>query len=784
MYNIYLTGTALVIAILISIIMYSKNATNSETRIYKKMLLCNIIESLTTTLIVIVALTINSELVFKILNRVDIIAIITWTSLMFYYVYTITVNKPNKNVKKIVIFLNVIMYIAALFLNVEIINHNGILDSTGPLTYLGLFGAGSYIVLIILVLAFTTDKKESLDANKYIPLYILIVLMIVLAALRITVPQINFISIILSFVDLLMIFTMENSDAKMIEQLEIAREQADKANDAKTEFLSSMSHEIRTPLNAIVGFSDYIMTSDSLEEVKDNAKNILEASNTLLEIVNGILDISKIEAGKLEIINSKYNARDVYGSIYKLIAPKMKEKGLEFDYYIASDVPDTLYGDHANIKKVITEIINNAYKYTDMGFVRYKVNCKNNGDISQLIITVEDSGRGIRHENVNKIFNKFERLEQDRNTTIEGTGLGLSLTKQLVSLMGGEVLVDTTFGAGTKFTIILNQKIETTPVEQPKEIITTLDLTDKNILIVDDNMLNIKVTKKLLERYNATNIIYTTNGYDCVEKIKRGAVFDIIFLDDMMPKISGIETFKLLKQIPNFNQPVIIFTANAIAGMREKYLSEGFTDYLAKPIEKDELIRVCSSIIYKDGVPASLATPVQKVAQVQPITPVEPTTTAQQISEIELIQPITPITPPAPQQTEELEIIGAEEPSSTKEEYLKNNGVALDKALELLGDIEMYNMTIGDFLSEVEEKWQNIINYKNINDMKNYAIEVHSLKSDAKYLGFMSLADIAYQHELKSKEENIAFVNEHFNELQIEYSKALEIAKNYNKMIN
>ncbi len=783
-------GMNLIYVSIVSFIYFVKQKVdNIETKIFTSLIISNLLGMVLEFLcgFLIKGLP-KYALLTSIVNKLHIANICYWITAFTIYVIIICFNFQNIEQKIKGKKLNIIIPIYICLL--------GIISFILPLNYFNdgnyiySYGMGANYIVILCIIYLIIDifsvikNVKHLSKFKLLPLITLIIGYIIVFIVRSINPGLVLITTVFSVVTVVMYFTIGNFDLKLINELEIAKDQADKANSAKTEFLSSMSHEIRTPLNAIVGFSDYIMTSDSLEEVKDNAKNILEASNTLLEIVNGILDISKIEAGKLEIINSKYNARDVYGSIYKLIAPKMKEKGLEFDYYIASDVPDTLYGDHANIKKVITEIINNAYKYTDMGFVRYKVNCKNSGDISQLIITVEDSGRGIRHENVNKIFNKFERLEQDRNTTIEGTGLGLSLTKQLVSLMGGEVLVDTTFGAGTKFTIILNQKIETTPVEQPKEIITALDLTDKNILIVDDNMLNIKVTKKLLERYNATNIIYTTNGYDCVEKIKRGAVFDIIFLDDMMPKISGIETFKLLKQIPNFNQPVIIFTANAIAGMRERYLSEGFTDYLAKPIEKDELIRICSSIIYKDGVPASLATPVQKVAQVQPITSVEPTTTVQQISEIELIQPIIPMTPPAPQQTEELEIIGAEEPSSTKEEYLKSNGVALDKALELLGDIEMYNMTIGDFLSEVEEKWQNIINYKNINDMKNYAIEVHSLKSDAKYLGFMPLADIAYQHELKSKEENIAFVNEHFSELQIEYSKALEIAKNYNKMIN
>jgi signal transduction histidine kinase len=218
-----------------------------------------------------------------------------------------------------------------------------------------------------------------------------------------------------------MYFTIQNPDVRLIEQLEIAKRQADKANRAKTEFLSSMSHEIRTPLNAISGFSDCILDAKTLDEAKENAKDIVDASGTLLDIVNGILDISKIEAGKLEIVNSPYNAPDTFNELAKLITPKMKEKGLDFTYYIAPDLPKTLRGDPANLKKIVTNILSNACKYTKTGFVRYEVNCVNMNGYTILIISVEDSGQGIKKENINKLFTRFQRLEEDKNTTIEGT---------------------------------------------------------------------------------------------------------------------------------------------------------------------------------------------------------------------------------------------------------------------------------------------------------------------------------------------------------------------------
>ncbi|MDO5393484.1 MAG: ATP-binding protein [Mycoplasmatota bacterium] len=660
-------------------------------------------------------------------------------------------SKKHKYIRIIAFSIYAISGVLVLLLPLNIYSNDGIMYSSGPATKVVYFISSlcTFLCVIMMIAKYKNIKKK-----KTITLFAYIIGAGVTALIQQMNPALTLATSMETFLIFLMYNTIENPDVKMIEALQTARDQADKANRAKTEFLSSMSHEIRTPLNAIVGFSDYIMTSETLDEAKENAKDIVNASNTLLEIVNGILDISKIEAGKLEIVNSKYNARNTFESLAKLITPKMNEKGLDFSYYIAPDIPETLFGDHANIKKVITNLLSNAYKYTERGFVRYEVNCINSSEFTKLIITVEDSGRGIKQESIDKLFTKFQRLDEDRNTTIEGTGLGLAITKQLIELMGGKILVHTVYGEGSKFTVVLNQRIESTPVTEEKhEIKTTLDLKDKKILIVDDNALNIKVATKILERYNANHVKALDNGFSCIDDIKSGSTYDIILMDDMMPKMTGVETFKKLKEMPGFNMPVVILTANAITGMKEKYLSEGFDEYLAKPIEKDELIRVFNTIF--DNYQTN------------------------QTDEIEQLE-----------KTEELEIIDEEQVNTSSqlatnnpEAYLKDNNVDLTKALEFLGDMEMYNMTVTDFLTEVEEKWQRINSYKNTSDMPNYAIEVHSLKSDAKYLGLMFLADIAYQHELKSKENDETFINNYFKELTDAYEKALNIMKTYASMI-
>ena len=267
MSNGYLTGCALVIAILITVMFFiKKSVENIETQIFKKMLICNILESLATTLIVIIALTINSNMVLEILNRIDVILIITWCSLMFYYIYNISKEENNKKIKTWMIIMNIVMYILSLFLNVQIINSNGILNSTGPLTYLGFFGATFYIALMIVILLTTKIKKQKMDKNKYIPLYFLILLLIVVAILRTVIPEINFISILLSLIDMIMILTIENPDAKMIMNINLAKEQAEKKQI--TDFYLNNRHLINNW--DLVDISAHKILGDYVAQTQDN----------------------------------------------------------------------------------------------------------------------------------------------------------------------------------------------------------------------------------------------------------------------------------------------------------------------------------------------------------------------------------------------------------------------------------------------------------------------------------------------------------------------------------
>ena len=783
--NGYLTGCALTVVILITIMLIIKKSINNvETKIFKRMLLCNILESLTTTTIVIVALIWNQTFVLELLNRIDVILIVTWCSLMFTYIYYISKPTPIQNIKKRLWLFNGIVFLLALFLPVEIINSNGIMDSTGPLTYLGFVIAALYIVMMLYVLLTSSKEKKKLNKNKYIPFYFLIGLLIVVAILRLVIPSINFISILLSLIDLIMIFTIENPDLKMIEALNVAKDQAEKANQAKTDFLSSMSHEIRTPLNAIVGFSSCIEDAKTLEEAKENAKDVITASNTLLEIVNGILDISKIEAGKMEITNANYQAYDTFKELGKLMKPKATERGLDLQIHIAEDIPKTLYGDAANVKKVITNILSNAVKYTKKGYVKYDVSCVKNGDICRIIVSVEDTGRGIKPENIDKLFNKFERLDEDRNTTVEGTGLGLAITKQLVEMMGGKIIVQSVYGSGSKFTIILNQKIvsegEKVTVMNENES-GTVSLLGKRVLVVDDNMLNLKVAGKILEKYNPKELVNVSSGFECIDKIKSGEQFDLILMDDMMPKMSGTETLAKLKEIPGFQTPVVALTANAINGMREKYLSAGFNDYLAKPIEKEPLEKLLATIF--KSAPALSSTPQEQDSLFGDL----PASIYEVGSndKLDIAQPADLRDdydiPPVTENTKDLtnELIAAEEKKQNSTKQLLDARIDVAKGLELLGDIDTYNDTAKDYVSGLESRMNKMRELKDQKDMANYAVEVHSLKSDSKYLGCKELADIAFEEEVKSKSGDAEFITSDFARLEQEVNRVREILQKY-----
>ncbi|MFW5630061.1 MAG: ATP-binding protein [Acetivibrio ethanolgignens] len=379
-----------------------------------------------------------------------------------------------------------------------------------------------------------------------------------------------------------------------------AKQRADDANRAKSIFLANMSHEIRTPLNAILGMDELILREKPEGCIEEYAVSIKRAGNTLLGIISDILDLSKIESGKMTLSEEKYSTAQMLQDVIYILTYKIEEKGLKFETEIQEDVPELLYGDELRMKQIVTNLLNNAVKYTSKGKITLCLSWEQKDhETIWMEFKVKDTGSGIRKEDIERIFTSFERLEEDKNKGIEGSGLGLSITQNLTELMGGSLYVESKYGEGTVFTVRLPQRIasyrpmgtlEMEGISRTYIKENSFIAPEARILIVDDTLVTLRIIRELLKRTEIKSDL-ATNGQDALNMVKKKS-YNMIFLDHVMPQMDGIETLKRIQQItdgPNVGIPVIALTANAVIGSREFYLKSGFTDYLAKPVDGEKL---------------------------------------------------------------------------------------------------------------------------------------------------------------------------------------------------
>lgn len=509
--------------------------------------------------------------------------------------------------------------------------------------------------------------------------------------------------------------------AKLTAELEKAKQEAENANKAKSQFLARMSHEIRTPINAIFGMNEMIIQESEKESIKRYASDVKDSSEVLLNIINEILDSSKIESGKMEIVPQNYQIGSLLNDLYNMIRLRAKSKNLELIFDVDETMPSEYYGDDKRIRQVILNLLTNAVKYTEKGTVTFKVSWRREGENAIITYSVKDTGIGIKPENISKIYDAFERFDEARNRNIEGTGLGMNIANQLLRLMGSELQIQSEYEKGSVFSFDIEQKIvndETLgdfkktfakDAEKKKRGISIV-VPGAKVLSVDDNAMNLKVFKGLLKP-TQMQITEAMSGQACLDILKEQS-FDIIFLDHMMPGMDGVETLHIMKEMHLCdNVPVIMLTANAIIGERERFLAEGFDGFLSKPIAPDKLEQ-----IFLDYLPKALLEPEKE-------EPEEETQSGKELS--------------------------IQEPDEFDFSY----------AMGLLQKEDLLKQVLAEFRDSMEPLGQKLSDlFETIHQedsLHSYRLEVHALKSTSATVGAMMLSQLARLLEIASAEGDI-----------------------------
>lgn len=513
------------------------------------------------------------------------------------------------------------------------------------------------------------------------------------------------------------------------------KEQAEEANKAKTMFLANMSHEIRTPMNAIMGTTEMILREEISPSVEEHANSIKNAGNILISIINDILDFSKIESGKMNANKVDYKPGFLIKDITDSMKKKLQEKNVMFEIHVKESLPKVLHGDETHVRQVLTNILSNAVKYTQVGYVAMNVDWELNNGLALIRVSVEDTGCGISEENIKTLFNSFERADMLKNRTIEGTGLGLAIAKRLIENMGGSISVKSTYGEGSIFSFYFYQNIvDYTPTgdynvltpkeeEELKSNNETFIAPMAKVLAVDDNVTNIKVIQGILAMYQI-RVDTATGGQECLEKLEKNH-YHLVLMDHMMPIMDGVETTKKIRELPDKevrNIPVIALTANAIQGAKEMFLENGFQDYISKPMD----IAVLEKILRK-------YLPTEFIHLVDKKDP-----------KIKLGKPI---------------VI----PKVDVDEGIANYGNSRQRYIQILryiyddGEEQIVRMK-----KQVREK-----------KYEEYLFEAHALKGLARGIGAKELAEIAKQQEMAAREKNYTVIEEKSDYLFEQYGMLL-----------
>ena len=576
--RITLLIVSFIYTMLTSIVYFSKNRiNNSENAVYEKLLSITPIGLLLEIGCNVTAIYKMNDLVSSIISRLYLIFILEWLTTFTLYILTITKYKGNKlteyknsKIRKSIIIGSISSTLLLIFLPIDFIleKNSAYLGGMGIVFLLAI----TFLLIILDFILFIKYFKNMTFREK-VPMLLLLLLIGGLLLVNNIAPEIQIISSSFALITVIMYFTIENPDKKLLEEIHMSKKIADAANEDKSMLIYNMMNEVKSIASDINKSSEVILNSNNLEENRFFAREIISSNNKLYSMANNIYNIDVIDDINVKTVKNKYNIKLLLKEVISKNKELFEDKDISFRFNIDSNLPNTLYGDSINLKNVLNTIIGNSYKYTDKGYVELSVNAIFKKDIVRLIIKIEDSGIGIKAEDLDKCLNK--------NTKDQNSLYG---ARKTINIMGGNLLISSEYNKGTIVTIILDQKIYTNNKDNYDNYVN-----NKKILIIDDNNSSIKLISKILDKHN---ILHDSSnlGKEALDRIRKGDKYDLILLDEDMPYMNGISVMNKFGKIKGFDTKVILLTKNSNIIYDDIYKDSGFSDYIIKPIDKDDLM--------------------------------------------------------------------------------------------------------------------------------------------------------------------------------------------------